>query len=513
MSLTLSIDLSMPTSQSAHRITAVFLAACLFGLLTTQPLAVAAGESSRPSALGVLQSPACEDFAQRQIGLADRLLSNGNYTRALKVLNSTAENCNIEPVRNKIVEALGEWYGVVRRQGPSALRQYINVLSAQQHVSSAQKSRFERRIEGHVRNLIEREYGEENFRAAHQLCRTYPNYADENFEAEYFCGRSAQEVGAQGTAMTSYQWLLSNWKDQSMTNWKDLAATLEGLYFRNGRFQEAYLLARQRARRDPSPEAILSSLISARGQFLAPALRAGSVFYGAAPSQSAMSHVGTEMQRINFPKYVKAFYILAADGSVKRGMYGKEANQPSADVLQDATGTVSLLQSTGDSSLAWLVSPLGEEYLVLEFGVATTPEENVRLETVYENIESDAQWKKLYDLEFTETSPATGSAVGTILSGASIDEQDLDAYDAVFDDSSLLGYYCIQNGSGEIDASYNFDRANLGYGDSEWDRTSNTPALYHHSITYDGQTVREVVWPKFVDEKWTGVVRVGLTSS
>jgi hypothetical protein len=181
--------------------------------------------------------------------------------------------------------------------------------------------------------------------------------------------------------------------------------------------------------------------------------------------------------------------------------------------LQDATGTVSLLQSTGDSSLAWLVSPLGEEYLVLEFGIATTPEENVRLETVYENIESDAQWKKLYDLEFTETSPATGSAVGTILSGASIDEQDLDAYDAVFDDSSLLGYYCIQNGSGEIDASYNFDRANLGYGDSEWDRTSNTPALYHHSITYDGQTVREVVWPKFVDEKWTGVVRVGLTSS
>ena len=503
----------MPTSQPSRHIAFVFLAALLLGLPTSLHAGTEGGVISHSSRSTAAIFPACEDFAQRQIALADRLLGNGNYTRALKVLNSTAENCNIEPVRKKIAEVLGEWYVVVRRQGASGLQQFINVLSAQAHVSSAQKARFKRRIEAHVRDLIQREYSEENFRAAYRLCRSYPSYTSENFEAEYICGRSAQEVGAKGVAMNSYQWVLQNWKDQSMTSWKDLAGTLENLYFLNGRFQEAYALARQRARRDPSPEAILSSLISARGKFLAPVLRAGSVFYEADPSQSALSHVGSEMQRVNFPKYVKAFYLIGPDGSVRRGMYGEKANQPNSSLLQEASGTVSLLQSTGNSNRAWLVSPLGEEYLVLEFGVATTPEENVRLETVFENIESDQEWEKLYDLEFTETSPATGSALGTILSGASIEGQDLDAYDAVFDDSSLLGYYCIQNDSGGIDESYNFDRSNLDYGDSEWQRTSNTPALYHHSTTYNGQSVREVVWPKFVDENWTGVVRVGLTSS
>jgi hypothetical protein len=163
--------------------------------------------------------------------------------------------------------------------------------------------------------------------------------------------------------------------------------------------------------------------------------------------------------------------------------------------------------------LAWLVSPLGSGYLVLEFGIATTAEENVRLETIQENVESDGQWQKLYQLEFAETSPASGSAIGTLLGGAALTDADFDAYDAIFDDSPVLTYYCIQNDSEGIEESYNFNRSDLEYGEDEWTRTSNTPALYHHEIQYGGQSVREVVWPKFVDENWTGVVRVGLVHS
>jgi hypothetical protein len=281
----------------------------------------------------------------------------------------------------------------------------------------------------------------------------------------------------------------------------------------NGEFRAAYDLARQMAARDPTPKAILSSLISARGNFLAPLLRVGSTFYEAGPSNGALSHVDTEMQRVSFPKYVKAFYILASDGSVERGMYGSEANQPSDALLNQASGSVSLLQSSNQSNNAWLVTSLGSRYLVLEFGMATTPEENVRLENIQENVESNEQWRKLYQLEFAETSPATGSAIGTLLSGASIAGANFDVYDAIFDDSPLLTYYCIQNDSDEIEESYNFNRSELGYGEGEWTRTSSTPALYHHEVQYSGQSVREVVWPNFIDDNWTGVVRVGLAHS
>lgn len=457
---------------------------------------------------------ACEDFAQNQINLADRLLSQSKYSRALRVLNSTARNCDIEQVRQKIAEVLGEWYVAVRGQGTGALQQFLNVLGDQQHISAAQKSRLEQRVAGQIRGLIQQQYGAEDYRGAHRLCRRYSEYTSDNFEMTYYCGRSADEAGAEGAAMNDYGWLVQNWdENQSLANWEEMTGRLEELYFLNGRFRAAYELARRQARRNPSPKAILSSLISARGHFLAPALRSGSIFYESQPSDAALSLVETELKKVNFPKYVKAIYILKPDGSLQKGMYGNEANEPSRALLETTSSRISLLQSKGDSELAWLVSPVQDRYLVLEFGGATTPEENVRLETVYENVKSDDEWRRLYDLEFEETSPATGSAIGTFLSGARTGNSDLSPYADLFDDSALLTYYCIQDQTGTIVSSHNFDRVDLGYGDSEWQRSSNTPALYHHRIQYDGTSLREVVWPRFNDDNWTGVVRVGLTQS
>ena len=486
------------------------------GLLVSGPAVGAPTDA--PSADGPTTSesrlPVCEDFAKRQVGLADRLLGQSNYSRALKVLNSTAKNCEREFVREKIFEVMSEWFEAIRDQGTSALQSYMGVLSNQAYLTSSQTSQLEQRVQSHVRSLIGQQFSAENYQATYQLCRQYSEYTSGNFRLQYYCGTSAEELGAEGVAMNAYEDLLENWSsDQSLASWGEIANKLESLYFLNGRFEAAYSLAREIAVRDPSPKAVLSSLVSARGAFLSPLLQVGSIFYEQDPGQAALSHVDTEMQRVDFPKYVRAFYLLGEDGSVERGMYGSEANAPSSPLLETASGRVSLLQSDEDSNLAWLVSPVGSQFLILEFGIATTPEENVRLENVLENVRSDEQWEKLYQLEFGETYPASGSAIGTLLSGALIANHDFDSYDVIFDDSPVLTYYCIQSGSEQVEASYNFARSNLGYGESEWDRTSNTPALYHHSIEYSGQQLREVVWPNFVNEEWRGVIRVGLAQS
>lgn len=457
----------------------------------------------------------CEDFAQRQVSLADQLLEKANYTRALKVLNSTIENCDREFVREKLFEALNEWFNTVSTQGSSsALRQFKSVLSNQAYLTSAQQAKLDRRIQSHVRSLIASEFRAEEYDTAYRLCRTYSDYTDENFESKYYCGASAEEIGATGVAMNSYAWLIQNWQsNQSLTSWKQTAQKLQDLYLLNGRFSEAHRLTRKLVVRDPSPSAILSSLISLRGSYLSPVMQVGASFYENQPSESALSHVHEEMQRVNFPNYVKAFYVLTSDGTVQRGMYGSEANEPSPALLEKATGTVSLLQDPNSANLSWLVSPIGSRFLILEFNAATTEEESVRLENLQQNVSSEEQWEKLHDLEFSETSPATGSAIGTLLSGALVSGHGFNTYDAIFDDSPILSYYCIQNDSDGIDESYNFNRSNLGYGEDEWKRTSTTPALYHHSITYSGHAVREVVWPKFVDDQWAGVIRVGLAQS
>ena len=453
----------------------------------------------------------CEDFARRQIGIADGLLGKDRYTRALKVLNRTVENCDREFVREKIVEVYDQWFSSARAQGVSALQEFLGVLSEQSHMSASAKSGFKSRIQGHVRSLIAQEYNGQNYRAAYTLCREYSEYASGSFNVEYYCGSSAEQLGAYSVAMRSYEWMLDNWSGgQSLAAWGETAGTLERLYFWSGRFDSAYDLARDRATRDPSPDKVLMSLISLRGEFLSPVLRVGGEFFETDPSDDALSVLGQEMQNVNFPKYVNSLYLIDENREVQRGMYGKSANVPAASLLDNAFGTLSLLQSRDDSNRAWLVSPVGDGFLILEFGVATSHEESVRLESVLNNIEEDTQWEKLYDLEFKETSPASGSAVGTFLSAASIDDEDPDSYNAVFDDSQLLAYYCIQNDSGTIQGGYDFDRDNLKYGEDVWQETSTTPALYHHATEYNGRRVREVVWPRFANDNWTGVVRVGL---
>lgn len=483
------------------------------GLFLTAPAAEPAptvsdgADAARPTAAY------CEDFAKRQVGLADRLLGQSNYSRAVKVLNSTAENCDRDFVREKLFEALGQWYGALRGRGVGGLQRFLGIVSNQTNLTSSQRSRLEAEVRSDVRSMIGQTFEGGEYEATYELCDTFAQYAQDAFETRYACGAAARQVDAQGMAMRSYAWLLDNWtSDQPPKPWTEIARELESMYLLNGRFRAAYDLGRERAARDPAPETLLSTLISARGNFLAPLLRVGATFYENQPGDKAMSHVDTEMQRVDFPDYVRAFYLLGADGTVRRGMYGSEAEAPSAALLEQTSGAVSLLRSS-NSNLAWLVSPVGERYLVLEFGVATTPEENVRLEEIQSNVESDAQWEKLYRLEYTETYPASGSAIGTLLGGAVLAGEGFGGYEEVFGGSSVLTYYCIQSESGDIVRSHDFTQSELGYGTEEWDRTSSTPALYHHAIQYAGQSMREVVWPNFVDDEWAGVIRIGLVQS
>ena len=455
----------------------------------------------------------CEDFAQRQVTLADRLLGSANYSRAVKVLNRTAQNCDRPFVREKLYEVLTEWYSALDDSNPEQIRQFRSVLSNQSFVSAAQRSRLEQLMRSDVRDLLAQTFEAENPERTYELCQAFPDYTDTHFESEYYCGASAETVDADLQALSSYAWLLDNWDaSQSLANWMEIAEDLESLYLLNGRFRSSFDLTRRMAARNPSPNLLLSSLIAARSHFLAPLLEVGAVFYASPPGDAALDHVDAEMQQVDFPEYVRAFYVLAPDGSVERGMYGSEANAPGAAQLAKASG-VSLLRAEDDSGITWLVHPLDDRHLILEMGTGTTPKENVRLERVQSNVESERQWEQLYQLEYTETYPASGSAIGTLLGGAHLNDVSFDAYDAAFDDSPTLAYSCIQNGSAVIEKAHNFQESRLGYGQDEWERTSSTPALYHHSIEYGGQSMREVVWPTFVDDEWDGVVRVGLVQS
>lgn len=488
----------------------------VFGLLLSVPSAEGTAPSTSDAWRASESASSCEDFARRQLKLAGRLLKQENYTRALKVLNSTMDNCEREFVQKRIYKTLTQWYDSIARSGStSEFRKFESTLANQKHLNSAQENQLERRLQGYVKSLIEKRFESNNYESTYRMCRKYSSAADNNFTLQYYCGTSAEKLGAVGVAMNSYSWMLDNWNDgQSVTTWGKTASKLESLYYLNGRFDAGYELARKSASLDPSPNALLSSLLALRASFLAPVVETAGSFFEKQPGTRAVTHFSSEMQRVGLPNYVKSIYMLRSNGGLLRGMYGKEANQPSASLLGKIGESTALLTPEGGRpKRAWMVAPVGSRYLVLEFNTNTTPEENIVLENVLSNVRSDREWENLYDLQFKNAAPGVGSAIGTMLSATFLEDGNFDAYDAIFEDSPVLLYYSLQNAAEEIKESYNFNRSALGYGEKEWERSSTTPALYHHSIKYGDQPVREVVWPNFVNDQWSGVIRVGLVQS
>jgi hypothetical protein len=151
-------------------------------------------------------------------------------------------------------------------------------------------------------------------------------------------------------------------------------------------------------------------------------------------------------------------------------------------------------------------------YFVVQFNRETTPEENVILEGLVENVGDESQWEELYQHEFTSTYPATGSAVASLLGGSYVADESVSQYGSVFRTVNVLQYFCVQNGQGEIVDDYAFSRDQMQYGDGVWNRTSETPALFHHEVQMGSDAVREVVWPTYRNQDWAGVIRVGIAA-
>jgi hypothetical protein len=489
-------------------------------LMALAPVSPRGGDAS-PAAVATLPSGAstavtCEDFAQRQVNLAKKQLSKDNYNGALRVLNTTAQNCDIPMVRSQIDAVLDEWYRYIQNRGAtSQIPRFINVVDRQRYLPNGSKRKFERRLLGDVGELVASARRAGRNDRAHTLCERFPAYADQTFTLNYHCGTAASEVKAYATAAEHYAWLLDNWSDdQSYLSWDDAARRLSDLYMVTTRFDEAFEISKRLAARNPEPDVLLKTLASVRGKFLEPIVHTGNVLLDGVTSDRAVRHVKSEFARINFPSYVESIYTVTKDLGADIAFYGADdAKLPSRELIDQSAGAVSLLTAGNGEGRAWLVTPVDAGYLVLQYARTTNAEENVILESLLGDVQSEEKWQSLYDYEFTSTYPATGSAVATLVGGAYLAGIQLPPYNRAFEDLPVLTYYCVQDQEGEIVESFNYTRSDIDYSEAEWNKTSKTPALYHHEVQRNGSPVREVVWPTYDDEQWSGVVRVGIISN
>lgn len=471
--------------------------------------------SETPASHAPMARGQCEDFAERQIGLAGRQLRRDNYSAALRVLNTAARNCDIPVVRNEIADVLDAWYRSIQQRGAiGEIPGFIEIVNAQSYLPDGTKSTLEARVASDVGEDLAEAFDADEFRRAHRLCRDFSDFVGGSFTQRFQCGESARQVRAYNTSIQRYEWLLDNWSSsQELVSWTDAARRLSELYLITTRFDAAFGLSKRLASRDTKPEYLLAALIADRGQYLVPIVRIGNTLFDGVTSDRTISHVKVNLGRVRFPSYVESIYTVTNDLGADIAFYGSDdARLPSASLVNTASGTVSLLTDS-DNGRAWLITSVDAGYFIIQYSQKTVAEENVILESLLDDVQDESSWSALRDFEFTSTYPATGSAVATLLGGAYVSGSTISDFDPVFQQTNVLEYYSLQDEDGAIVASQDYARSQIDYTSDVWAKTSETPALYHHEVNKNGTRLREVVWPTYDDEQWSGVVRVGISST
>jgi hypothetical protein len=492
-----------------------FLLSSLLAVTLAAPAGGTTAGGTVATASLVQSSSDCDRFAKQQVTLADNLLEDNDFTGALKALNRAAEACDSDEIRNRIAAVMGNWHRFIRRYGsPGDLQAYLNVLSNQPYLEPGPRSALADAAAETIAGFITDAYEAERYERTHGLCGAFSAYIDDVARLRYTCGASAEAAGELREAASDYRWVMNNWTEEVPVESRDsVARRLSEVYLLTAQFGQALTASRDVAVRNPSPAVLLGALGAIRGKFLEPAARSLQAMLSNRPSPAALSHVRAEMERIDFPPYVGGIYTTDGSGGTQRTFYeGNAISLPPAEEMAAATGSVSLLRSGSRRGRMWILAPVDDRYLVVQFDTSTEAEENVILENLIEAPTSDEQWSRLYEYEYDRTSAATGSVVATLLGGTYLAGEEASTFDGVFDEQTVLDYYCVQNGAGEVVAAHRFTRSDITYDEGAWERSSETPALYRHEVQKDGRPMREVVWPTYDGEDWSGVVRVGLTS-
>jgi len=495
----------------------IVLLSSFLTLMMHAPLAAGATATdgaSEPDLDGSIRAVACEDFAGRQINLANRQIRRDNYTAALRVLRTAAENCDIPRVRKKIEDTLEDLYGSFGgTPSTSEVRNFLEVVDQQSYLPSGSEARFRARVSGDMEAAIESSFENGDHGQVNEYCTAFPDFTDASFTQHFYCGESARRIRSYRSAASRYRRMLDGWStDQNFVTWDTAAQRLTQLYLVQTDFDQAFGLSKRLATRDADPETIMTAVMAVRGRMLEPIARLGNRLLDGVTANRAMSYAKTSFPRIRFPDYVESVYTVTRDLEADVAFYGADdARLPSSELVRTASGTVSLLTAES-SQRAWLISPIDTGFLLVQYNRNTVPEENVILESVLSDVQKESHWQALYDYEFTSAYPGTGSAVATLLGAAYLADDRVSSFNPIVDRLSVLDYYAVQNQNGEVTASHAFNRAQIDYTDSQWSETSKTPALYHYDVTKNGSPLREVVWPLYDGEQWKGVVRVGITS-
>jgi hypothetical protein len=372
-------------------------------------------------------------------------------------------------------------------------------------------NRVRLQIKDAVQNAIIQDFKGHEFTQLHSSAKEYAPYFADDFELRFKVAEACRYVGDHPAAIIHYEWLVTNWKkSQTLVTWNDLFRNLQGMYAKDLRFRDSFLLSQRAFRQRDEIPLLLEAVINLRATFLVPALKAAVLFWNRAQQSSSRSMFLDNLLSVKWPHFVHSVVSLDTAGEIRKQRQLSSPARKSLSIQlcrtsQDGCAYVK------DSSSSWLVSRVRGGYLAIAFSNEGDDKAKAILTEARSNKMLDGPWKKLIENERTVGLRTTAEVLGVVLAAESVDKGKI----------ALTPYWSVLSENGFCDYAFTRDSKrvletcgdqNLKLKDTTVEGKRSAVVKAYTTVKLLLETVQyiEVAVPIYSTDRWCGELHFGV---
>lgn len=360
-----------------------------------------------------------------------------------------------------------------------------------------------------VVEAVNQSFSKNNFQELYQNGLNYLSDIYSNFTSRLYYAIACKETNHFPEAFNEFDWLVKNWQKQGVMSWDDAMKSLSLLsstsdYNRSLSISKQIFLDSKTTNNGFQKDGLLLYLLNARAKFYQPLIE---IIPIAASSLKAFT-----LKNLNPPDELTYMGIVDKSLNEVNVFISKEKLIKSKTLSAAMSNDKSFFVYERDGSYGWLVSKVdNSRYFVIQINnKLNNAIEKTTLEKIFYNPLSGENWDELYAYEEGKGFHFLAKSITAFVEiGFSSNKNVIDFWNVLKKHDDYIKYMIFhEKGKSEIKFGKCFILSD--YPQNDWQRSSQTVALYDIIISKGNKVYNDISNPILVKGKVSCVLRIGL---
>jgi hypothetical protein len=339
---------------------------------------------------------------------------------------------------------------------------------------------------------------------------TYNEFLKNDFDLRYLFGRACFEMHDYSKAISQFEWIIFNWKENNQITWENAFDILQNAYTLSFRFNEAVKLNQRIFREKQRQESLLQIVMNLRLANLKICMDA----FEAWLANLVISNKGGVLIDFNpvlVPSYISSVRLFGMQNQDKQILYPIKQTTTIAEPLFKASNICSSIQI--EHNTAWFLSKISDDKhvsIMLKNEILDETEKNLLLEITKDPMDNKL-WDKLFQYE-----ERIGCKLVSQLCTAMMESTfrlngkiGFEQYWSQISKNHLVQYMIFHSKDGSV-IQKGFVPGKEKYSPTDWQKSCKANAYYHIEIENNGKNISDLTNPIYGIRNWEGSLRLGI---